>query len=71
MTRDTENDWAAICKSHQDRLQRPLGSVERLRLLHDAPMFSFWADIKRELLLAAEEITHLRRRLEEKNNDGG
>jgi hypothetical protein len=43
--------------------------VDRLQLLSDSPMFSFWHDIKNELAAAAEEIRLLRRRLEEKQDD--
>jgi hypothetical protein len=32
-------------------------------------MFSFWSDIKRELVMAADEIRMLRRQLEDKSDD--
>ena len=68
---DGDDGWSRVSHHYNAKMQDTLGSVERLRLLHNAPMFSFWSDIKQELLLAADEITNLRRRLEEKSNDGG
>lgn len=64
-----DTGWARASEAYQDRLMKAADRVDRLQLLSDSPMFSFWHDIKNELAAAAEEIRLLRRRLEEKQDD--
>lgn len=64
-----DTGWMATSEAYQDRLRRAADRVDRLMLLHDSPMFSFWIDIKRELAEAADEIRMLRRKVEELQND--
>lgn len=64
-----DTGWRNTSEAYQQRLMRAADRVDRLMLLHDSPMFSFWHDIKRELADAAEEIRLLRRRVEELQND--
>jgi hypothetical protein len=45
------------------RLLEASDCVERLRIIHDAPIFSFWFEVKAELAKAADEIEALRSRI--------
>lgn len=45
------------------RLLEASDRVERLRIIHDAPIFSFWFEVKAELAKAADEIEALRSRV--------
>ncbi len=56
-------------RSQAERLLRAADIADRLMILHDSQMFSFWTDIKRELAAASEEIRSLRHQLEDLKND--
>lgn len=45
------------------RLLEASDRVERIRIIHDAPIFSFWFEVKAELAKAADEIEALRSRV--------
>jgi hypothetical protein len=45
------------------RLLEASDRVERLRIIHDSPIFSFWFEVKAELAKAADEIEALRSRV--------
>lgn len=64
-----DTGWIRASEEYQARLRRAGDRVDRLILLSESPMFSFWSDIKRELALAADEIRMLRRQLEDKSDD--
>jgi len=64
-----DTGWSRASEAYHDRLMKAADRVDRLQLLSDSPMFSFWHDIKNELAAAAEEIRLLRRRLEENQDD--
>lgn len=61
--------WLKTSESYQARLLRAGDLPDRLTLLSDSPMFSFWSDIKSELARASEEIRMLRQRVKELEND--
>ena len=64
-----DHGWQKAGEAYQERLLRAGDRADRLQLLSDSPMFSFWTDIKKELRDASEEIRMLRRRIEELKND--
>jgi hypothetical protein len=64
-----DTGWQRASEAYQDRLMRAIDIADRLQLLSDAPMYSFWSDIKSELARASDEIRMLRRQLEEARND--
>lgn len=56
-------------RSQAERLLRAADIADRLMILHDSQMFSFWHEVKRELASASEEIRSLRRQIEDLKND--
>lgn len=64
-----DHGWKDASEAYNYRLLRAADRADRLQLLSDSPMFSFWTDIKKELREASEEIRMLRRQIEELKND--
>lgn len=64
-----DHGWQKASEAYHDRLLRAADRADRLQLLSDSPMFSFWTDIKKELRDASDEIRMLRRKIEELKND--
>jgi hypothetical protein len=53
----------AVALEYRERLARATDSPSRLRVLSDAPLFSLWHEVRKELKTAADEIESLRARI--------
>ena len=42
-----DHGWQKASEAYHDRLLRAADRADRLQLLSDSPMFSFWTDIKK------------------------
>lgn len=58
----TRND-VDVMLDYRRRLADATDRVDRLRILSDAPLFSFWHDVREEVKKAADEIEALRARV--------
>ncbi len=58
-----DHGWLECSVAYQRRLAQTTDQIERLRLLAASPTFSFWTDIRTEMLMAAAEIRALRARV--------
>jgi uncharacterized protein YicC (UPF0701 family) len=52
-----------VMLDYRRRLHDATDRVDRLRILSDAPLFSFWHDVREEVKKAADEIEALRARV--------